>query len=101
MRKAGCGLLAGVALLMSSPAVAQRICGPHEDIIKRLETGYKETQAGVGLAAGGGVVQLYVSEAGSWTVLVTRPGGVTCLLAGGENWEIVEPRFLDVEGKVS
>ncbi|MDJ0685812.1 MAG: hypothetical protein QNJ84_14025 [Alphaproteobacteria bacterium] len=101
MRSAGIGLLAGAALLMSSPSTAQSICGPHEDIIKKLETTYKETEAGVGLATGGGVVQLYVSEGGSWTVLVTRPNGVTCLVAGGQNWEIVEPRFLDVKEKFS
>lgn len=94
--------LAGGAFVMSSPASAQSICAPHKEVIERLEGKYKEAQAGIGLAANGdGVVQLYVSESGSWTVLVTQPTGLTCLVAGGQSWEIITPNHIDANEDLS
>jgi hypothetical protein len=38
------------------------------------------------------VVELYSSETtGTWTILVTRPDGISCLLAAGQLWEQVAP----------
>ena len=35
------------------------------------------------------MIELMRSEAGTWTLLLTLPGGATCVLAHGENWESV------------
>jgi hypothetical protein len=94
MRKVMIGLISGLALLASSPATGQGLCGPHEEIVKKLAQGYKEARAGWGLAGNNGLVELYVSEAGGWSILITRPNGLTCLVAAGRNWEIVEPDFV-------
>ena len=83
-------LTAGFVMLGASSASAQTVCGPHEEIIKRLETGYKESRTGFGLAGNGGLVELFVSEKGTWTFLFTRPDGVTCLMAAGGDWEKVD-----------
>jgi hypothetical protein len=29
---------------------------------------------------------LFVSEKGSWTVVVSQPNGPSCILASGESW---------------
>ena len=35
-----------------------------------------------------GLVEVYASEeTGTWTILMTRPDGTTCLLAAGQRWE--------------
>ena len=45
------------------------------------------------MAGNGGVIELYTSEKGSWTLLLTQPTGVSCLIAAGDNWETMpEPK---------
>jgi hypothetical protein len=77
-------------LLTAAPASAQTICGQHADVTKKLETNYKEQPVGMGLSTDGGLIEIYSSEKGTWTILVTRPGGITCLVAAGDNWEAVK-----------
>ena len=86
-------LVAAFLLSAIGTAEAQAICGPHGEVVKKLQGDFKEARAGLGLAGNGGLVELFVSEKGGWSVLVTRPDGQTCLVAAGENWEIVKPNF--------
>jgi hypothetical protein len=78
-----------VALLTvgSDPAAAQTVCGDRAKMIRHLGDGYKESRSGLGLAANGSVVELFTAETGSWTMLVTVPGGKTCVMGSGEGWE--------------
>lgn len=73
--------------LLSFPAQAQSVCGDRDKIISSLETLYQEKPSAIGMSGGGGVVELFVSEKGSWTLLLTQPTGVSCLVAAGEHWE--------------
>lgn len=84
------GAVASAVGLSTAPAFAQMVCGNHADIEKRLESGYQETRAAVGLAANGGLIEVYTSEKGTFTVVLTRPNGLSCLLAVGENWQEVK-----------
>ena len=79
-----------MASVVATPAFAQMVCGNHADIEKRLQTGYQEVRTGVGLAGNGGLIELYTSEKGTFTIVLTRPNGMSCLMAVGENWEIVK-----------
>ena len=80
----------GAAFLLLIGAVhAQTVCDSHSAVIAKLESEYRETRAGVGLASNGTVAQLYVSENGSWTMLLTNARGVACLIAAGQGWERV------------
>ena len=42
-------------------------------------------------ANNGGVLEVLSSEKGSWTILVTMPNGVSCMLATGQSWEALKP----------
>ena len=44
----------------------------------------------MGLASNGSIVELTKSDKGTWTILLTNPRGVTCLIAAGEYWEILK-----------
>jgi hypothetical protein len=84
-------LLATVAVLATlsvPPASAQTVCGERAKMISYLGKDYKEIRTGMGIAANGSVVELYTAETGSWTMLMTRPGGPTCVMGSGEAWEI-------------
>jgi len=84
-----CGL--AITFVMFSPASAQQaVCGDRNEIVARLESGYQESTSGLGLSATGGLVELYTSEKGTWTLMLTQPNGVSCLIAAGDNWENVD-----------
>lgn len=72
-----------------SPASAQTVCGKRDDIILQLEKKYGETRRSVGVQQGRGVVEVFASvKTGSWTILVTDPRGMSCLMAAGEAFEV-------------
>ena len=81
----------GLALSMMAPehvAAQTKKCGERSNIVERLNTGYGETRKSLGLAGNQGIVELYASDAtGSWTITVTHPNGLTCLLAAGTSFE--------------
>ena len=79
-----------LAALLACPAFAQvRNCAPRADVIERLEERYGETVQGVGLARQGAVEIFANTETGSWTITLTHPSGITCLVAAGRNYENV------------
>jgi hypothetical protein len=77
----------GAAILMTGRAEAQAVCGSHEQIVAQLGQVYKETQQSLGLAANGSVIEVFASDAGTWTILITDVNGQTCMAAAGEAWQ--------------
>lgn len=74
----------------ATPAASQQqqmVCGERAHLVRHLGAAYDEAPANLGLAATGNVVEVLTSEQGTWTILVTEPNGVTCVVAAGENWE--------------
>lgn len=83
------GVFATVALL-SSDAVAsspEPDCAPRDQIVAKLSKEFKETQQAVGLVNQQAVLEVFVSEAGTWTIIATGTDGSSCLLSAGDNWE--------------
>ena len=66
---------------------AQARCGDRQNFVRTLERKYSEKPVSIGLTESGGVFELFVSPSGTWTILVTVPGGKSCYLASGEGWE--------------
>ena len=79
--------------ILALPATAQsnRNCAPRGAVLEKLKGEYNETQKSMGLAASGAVVEVWASELGTWTITVSSPHGVTCLVASGaayqEGWD--------------
>ena len=88
-----------LALTTDVAAQTARNCAPREAVVKRLAEGYGETRQSIGLGANNAVVEVFAStETGSWTITVTQPGGLTCLVASGQSFETVAEN-LPVKGK--
>ena len=69
------------------PAQAQN-CAPRGIVVERLSAQFGETRRGIGLGGQNRVLEVFASaESGSWTVTVTLPDGMTCLIASGQDWE--------------
>ena len=78
---------AGSMLLATVPASAQQVCLSHDAAVTRLEKEFDEKVVGRGIANGGkAMFELFVSEAGSWSVVVSQPNGHSCVVASGESW---------------
>lgn len=83
---------AAVFVATTTPAVAQsqRNCGPRDAVVTKLAQGYGETRQSVGIGSNNAMVEVFASdETGSWTILVTMPNGLSCLVASGQSFEEV------------
>lgn len=82
------GFVGLILATQSGWAQTARQCGDRARVLETLTGEYRETRRGMGLAGPSAVVELYASaETGSWTMTVTLPNGMTCLLASGQGWE--------------
>ena len=63
-------------------------CHSHADLAEMLHQKFAEQPSAIGLQANGHLVEVFVSnDGGSWTIVVTRPDGWSCIVAVGEHWE--------------
>lgn len=87
--------VAASLLQVSSPAHgqgSQSNCTDRETALAHLSKAYQEQPVAMGLASSGGVVEVLTDDQGSsWSIIVTLPSGVTCLVAAGEDWEALQP----------
>ena len=66
------------------------VCGDRMALLKKLAGSYEETPRSIALAANGSVIEVTRSDKGTWTILLTNPRGITCLMAAGTNWEPIK-----------
>lgn len=79
--------LAALLVLMAGQAGAQPApCFDRAMVAERLSDGYGETQFFVGELQDG-LLEVWISErTGTWTLLLTTPNGLTCVLSSGTGW---------------
>lgn len=85
----GVGLLMAATILTGSirSAHAGTACGDRETIVERLTTLYNEYRASMMVDAAGNLVEIYSNlDTGTWTLLITRPQGATCVVSSGGNF---------------
>ncbi len=92
MKKFACVAAALSIAAMALPASAQQNpCNERPKIIGHLAEQYSEAPDAIGLSSNGGVVEVLSSKKNkSWTMIITMPDGNSCLMAAGENWEILK-----------
>ncbi len=92
-------LVVGLAILASvafsgGPAHAQSNCETRSSLIGKLDKGFDERPIAIGLASTGNLLEVLISPAGTWTILITRPDGMTCIAAAGEHWQTIKKQKL-------
>ena len=77
------------AALLSPMAQAQPgVCGDAGELIAYLEKDWGENVTAIALDAAGRLVRvLHNPETGTWSMLITVPGGRTCMISHGSDWE--------------
>lgn len=77
----------------AAEAQSLRQCGDRDRIVQQLAEGFGESRQSIGLGANNSVMEVFASaETGTWTITVTMPNGVTCLLASGQAFEALNER---------
>ena len=75
---------------VSAPIAAQANCGAREHVITKLQRDYSETLVAGGLQGNSNVqtmVEVWASEkTGTFTMLLTSPEGVSCVVAVGTDF---------------
>ena len=71
----------------ASQAAARNMCMKHADLEVVLEK-HKESQAAIGVASNGSLVEVYATADGStWSIVMTNPRGISCVVAIGQDWD--------------
>ena len=82
-------------ILLASPAGAQSNCAPRELVAAGLADQWGEARRSIALDAAGSVVEIWAStETRTWTMTVTVPGGPTCIVASGIEYQPVKEPIL-------
>jgi len=87
---------AGFAVALTATAQApfaqeqgtqSRQCDQRDRVLSHLAQKYKEAPVAVGLTSGGGLIEVLSTGTGeTWTIIVSNPDGMSCLVAAGEGW---------------
>lgn len=75
--------------ILGGQAVAQGQgnCDIRDNILVFLQENYGEVPVQMGVSSGGGLVEVLASPQGeTWSIIVTAPGGPSCLVAEGNGW---------------
>lgn len=71
-------------------------CTATDKAYKVLYEEFKEVRLGLGLTPDGQLLEMWANpESGTWTLLVTNPAGVSCIVASGAGWQSSEHIFGD------
>jgi hypothetical protein len=77
--------ITGVPAISAQAQQQQMLCGLRDEMGKMLENRFGE-QPQAGGVVGDRIVELLVSQSGSWTILITSTDGRACVVTGGEDW---------------
>lgn len=76
---------------------AQTVCGERTEFVSKLNNGYAEKPVSLGLASNGAMIEVFASENGTFSIIVTQPGGTSCLVAAGDNWASAPTRKAEIK----
>jgi hypothetical protein len=98
MKKSLFAFVAALIAFNALPTVgqAQTVCGSRADFVKKLQKGYAEKPVSVGLASNGSMIEVFASENGTFSIVITQPSGNTCLVAAGDNWQSAPSRKAEI-----
>lgn len=70
--------------------VFEAICAPRDELVKQLKTAHDETHKVLGLTNNNMIFELFqTKDGGTWTAVINRPDGISCMVFSGEDLEIL------------
>lgn len=89
-------LILAVMYVIATPSRSQapptqNPCAPTPGVTKMLKDRYGETPGAAAITDDGAPLLIFSNpKTGTFTITIRRPGGVTCLMTGGNSWTLVE-----------
>jgi hypothetical protein len=80
-------ILAAASAFSAVPASAAAQCAARTDMIKALGEKFHESETAHGLINPSVVLEVFVSEQGTWTILATDTHGQSCVISAGDGWD--------------
>lgn len=88
MNRLATSALATALTLLPMAASAEQTCAPRQIVLEHLSERFGESRQSIGMGAEGRVVEVFAStDTGTWTITITLPNGMTCLIAAGDGFE--------------
>ena len=77
---------------IAAKAAESPVCGSRPDLLKQLSSRFHEEPVALGLTSTGSIIEVLTTDNGAtWTIMVSKPNGSSCLVAAGEGWEKLKP----------
>lgn len=77
---------------IAEAAQPNHACTDRASALTHLSKKFSEEPVAIGLANNGGVVEVLTDTGGStWSIIITMPNGLACIVAAGEHWEPLLP----------
>lgn len=74
---------------LASP-IAEVICSPTSDMVKKLTDQYGSARAARGVRGPEQVMEVWTDAGGEWAMVVRYSNGQSCIVAFGEDWQALE-----------
>ncbi len=74
-------------LLPAGAYAGDNLCGVRTEIVSKLSQHYKEQPSAVGMVDKNAVLEVFVSNDGTWTIIATGTDGNSCVLSSGDGWQ--------------
>jgi hypothetical protein len=71
----------------TSRTAQPRTCMTHDGADDKLRSEFGEKILGHGVSSDGTLVEIYLAQSGSFTVIKTTPAGLSCVVDFGEGWQ--------------
>lgn len=76
--------------VMAQEGLSSQACAPREGVVKKLSERFEETLKGQGMTKEGSITEFFVNEdSGTFTIIITQPNMISCMINAGSMWEFV------------
>lgn len=89
LRAAAAGAVLFAQAAAAQTATVQAGCGNRVKMAEKLVEQFGEAQTGAGVVGSNAILEFWRSKDGSWTILMTRADGLSCIIAAGDHWNEV------------
>ena len=83
---AGAAILGLIGWATAPPPAHAAQCMERDAMHAYLDKRFDEKPYAVGLASPTAILEVFVSERGTWTIVTTSPSRLSCLVAAGDSW---------------
>ncbi|MEO1110076.1 MAG: hypothetical protein AAFX90_19355 [Pseudomonadota bacterium] len=83
--------LLGLVSALAGPAIAKNpiaeiLCEPTQRLHDKLQTQFRSARIATGMRGPEQIMEVWSSDRGDWTMVVTYATGTSCIVAMGQDW---------------